>query len=77
MQDRTCAEVSVWWCDGYGAIILSLTGHTSMLWEMEQRQKQDSHQLLKQQLREAFHMQRHQMHVRHQMVSFLVATIYL
>ncbi len=41
----------------------------SVLWEMEQRQKQDHHQLVKQQLREAFHMQRHQMHVRHQMVT--------
>ncbi|XP_064382334.1 serine/threonine-protein kinase 10-like isoform X2 [Halichondria panicea] len=40
--------------------------HTSSLWEMEQRQKQDRHQLLKQQVREAFHMQRHQMHARHQ-----------
>ena len=35
-------------------------------WEMEQRHKQDQHQMLKQQLREAFHMQRHQMAVRHQ-----------
>lgn len=46
------------------------TGHTSSLWEMEQRQKQDRHQLLKQQVREAFHMQRHQMHARHQKVQF-------
>ena len=33
---------------------------------MEQRHKQEQHQTLKQQLREAFHMQRHQMAVRHQ-----------
>lgn len=39
------------------------------LWEMERRHKQENHQLLKQQLREAFHMQRHQMQARHQMVS--------
>ena len=44
--------------------------NTSLLWEMEQRQKQDHHQLLKQQLREAFHMQRHQMHLRHQRVRY-------
>lgn len=35
-------------------------------WEMEQRHKQEQHQMLKQQVREAFHMQRHQMAVRHQ-----------
>lgn len=43
--------------------------YTNDLWGMEQRQKQDKHQLLKQELREAFHMQRHQMHSRHQKVS--------
>ena len=42
--------------------------HTNELWEMEQRQKQDKHQMLKQELREAFHMQRHQMRSRHQKV---------
>ena len=41
---------------------------TNAVWEMEQRHKQDRHQQLKQQVREAFHMQRHQMHVRHQKV---------
>ena len=47
------------------------SGHMNALWEMEQRQKQDRHQQLKQQVREAFHMQRHQMQVRHQKVSAL------
>ena len=43
-----------------------------MTWEMEQRQKQERHQQLKQQVREAFHMQRHQMHVRHQKVHIII-----
>ena len=43
-----------------------------MTWEMEQRQKQERHQQLKQQVREAFHMQRHQMHVRHQKVQIII-----
>ena len=48
---------------------MHVVDHMSMLWEMEQRQKQENYQLLKQQVREAFHMQRHQIQVRHQMVS--------
>lgn len=47
--------------------------YSSMKWEMEQRHKQEYHQLLKHQLREAFHMQRHQMQVRHQMVSIIMS----
>ena len=71
MQDRIFAEVSVQ-CQHSGCQVIVLTvqyvGHTSSLWEKEQRQKQDHNQLQKQQLREAFHMQRHQMHIRHQIV---------
>lgn len=63
----TCAEVSPDVIN-YHVHYVAIADHTSLLWEMEQRQKQDHHQLLKQQLREAFHMQRHQMHIRHQMV---------
>ena len=48
---------------------LSLLERENELWEMERRHKQENHQLLKQELREAFHMQRHQMQARHQMVS--------
>ena len=52
--------------------VITCVDHTNELWEMEQRQKQDKHQMLKQELREAFHMQRHQMHSRHQRVKYSV-----
>lgn len=70
MQDKIFAEVSAQCTSGRQIIVLTVhyVGHTSSLWEKEQRQKQDHNQLQKQQLREAFHMQRHQMHIRHQMV---------
>ena len=56
--------------------LCSVADHTNELWEMEQRQKQERHQLLKQELREAFHMQRHQMHSRHQKVHYTLIHLF-
>ena len=47
----------------------SVTARESELWEMEQQQIQEKHQLLKHQLKEAFFMHRHQMHMKHKKVS--------
>lgn len=38
---------------------------------MEQQQIQEKHQLLKHQLKEAFYMHRHQMHMKHKKVGQL------
>lgn len=39
---------------------------------MEQQQIQEKHQLLKHQLKEAFYMHRHQMHMKHKKVSQVI-----
>ena len=44
---------------------------------MEQQQIQEKHQLLKHQLKEAFFMHRHQMHMKHKKVSLVVNKIVL
>ena len=49
--------------------IVSYLGKENEIWELEKKHTQDKHQLLKQQMREAFHMQRHQMQMRHQKVG--------
>lgn len=45
----------------------------SELWEMEQQQIQEKHQLLKHQLKEAFFMHRHQMHMKHKKVKSFIS----
>lgn len=49
--------------------MITITARESELWEMEQQQIQEKHQLLKHQLKEAFYMHRHQMHMKHKKVS--------
>ena len=50
-----------------GDVIL-FAGHEAELWEIEQRQLQDRHQLARTQLKETFFLQRSQMLNRHQKV---------
>lgn len=47
-------------------------GRENDQWELEKRHLQEQHQLQKQNVREAFHMQRHQMQMRHQKVHIRV-----
>ena len=49
--------------------VIIIIGKENEVWELEKKHTQDKHQLLKQQMREAFHMQRHQMQMRHQKVG--------
>ena len=46
-------------------------GRENDQWELEKRHKQEQHQLQRQNVREAFHMQRHQMQMRHQKVTLI------
>lgn len=51
-------------------VSLLFAGHEAELWEIEQRQLHERHQLARTQLKETFFLQRSQMLNRHQKVSY-------